>query len=79
MNETTQPVVDEQLEPALRSQNDLINTAIHLTGLAEVLLDALANAASGEEIKGAANIAWGYNALAELANKLADDISDYAD
>ena len=78
MNSTEQPAVAGPVEPTVRQPHELISTAIHLTGLAEVLYDALTNAQDGEEIRGAANIGWGYEALAELAKKLADEISDYA-
>lgn len=79
MSEGSQAVV-AQVEASVRKPHELISTAVHLTGLAEVLYDALTNAQDGDEIRGAAaNIGWGYEALAELAKKLADEIIDYAD
>lgn len=74
----SKPIVLKSIGSLIPPPEDLMCTAVNLTGLAEVLYTALYNGQNGDGIRGAAHIGWGYRALAELAIKLADDIDEYA-
>lgn len=63
---------------AFKELHKLINTAVYIAGLAEVLHKLLDEACHAQGIKDAQNLAWSFNAMGQMANDLAEKIGEYA-
>jgi len=70
--------LDDGLGCALKAPHELNDIAIYVAGLAEVLQQKLDEAQHRKGVEDAMNISWAYNALGQMANDLAEQISQYA-
>lgn len=78
MNEQTPPGASP-VDQKVMAPNAIIDLSIKLTGLAESMHIALSESQVGDDfIRDAQNIAWGYEALAHLAQCIANDVAEYA-
>ena len=67
--------MDEELRKKCQALND---RAIYLTGLCEVLCTQSGETIAMGELGAAMELSWAYKALADMADRLADDLSEIA-